>query len=355
MEHVAVDVDELVEFWTLLDEDRELLVGKRGASALAFALLLKHYSRHGSFPRRADLSGSIVEFVARQLGIEPGQMESYEWSGSTFDYHRGQIRTHLGFRTATVGDQEKLTQWLAGNVAGAERRPDRVREELLVQFRSERIEPPTAGRLLRMVRSALRRAEQDWSVRIAGRLDDATTGRLLDLIAPEEGDHAARLGLIRSMPGAVSLESMMAEIGKLRAVRAVGLPPELFADVAPKVLEGWRARAAVESPSHLRRHPRPLAVLLLAALVHRREREITDALVDLLIATVHRIGARAERRVTNELVNAFKRVSGKEDILFAIAEAALAEPDHAVREVVFPAVSGGEQTLRELVHELAHD
>jgi hypothetical protein len=46
-----------------------------------------------------------------------------------------------------------------------------------------------------------------------------------------------------------------------------------------------------------------------------------------------------------------KKVTGKENILFSIAEAALAAPDDAVREVVFPAVTGGEQTLRELVHE----
>jgi hypothetical protein len=37
--------------------------------------------------------------------------------------------------------------------------------------------------------------------------------------------------------------------------------------------------------------------------------------------------------------------------LFAIADAALEAPDDPVRTVVFPAVSGGEQTLRELVHE----
>lgn len=39
------DIDELIEFWTLLDEDRELLVGRRGPSALGFALLLKISSR----------------------------------------------------------------------------------------------------------------------------------------------------------------------------------------------------------------------------------------------------------------------------------------------------------------------
>lgn len=126
-------------------------------------------------------------------------------------------------------------------------------------------------------------------------------------------------------------------------VRAIGLPAGLFADVAPKVLAAWRARAVVESPSHLRRRARSspaAAVTLLAALLVEREREVTDSLVDLLIATVHRIGARAEQKVTNELINAFKRVTGKENILFHIAEAALAAPDEQVREVVFGAVSG---------------
>ncbi|MFE4800275.1 hypothetical protein ACFRFL_35930 [Streptomyces sp. NPDC056708] len=66
-----------------------------------------------------------------------------------------------------------------------------------------------------------------------------------------------------------------------------------------------------------------------------------------MISTVHRIGARAEKKVTEQLVNAFKKLSGKENILFKLAEASIREPEGTVREVVYPAVSGGEQTLRE--------
>jgi Domain of unknown function (DUF4158)/Tn3 transposase DDE domain len=363
MDAIPGDVDELVEFWTLLDEDRALLSGKRGATGLGFALLLKHYSRYGRFPRgRSNVPDAVVRFVGRQIGVDSSELNLYEWSGRTIEYHRAQIRSHLGFRVATVDDQEKLTTWLAANVAHDERRLELVREELLARFRTERIEPPTSGRLLRMVRSALRTAEHNWAQQISERLDEPTSGRLLNLIVVEEsgpetgGSEGANepdtvLGLIKSMPGNVSLASMMTEIGKLQAVRAVGLPAGLFTDVAPKVLDEWRARAAVEAPSHLRRHAKPLTLTLLAALVHQREREITDTLVELLVATVHRIGARAERKVTAELINAFKRVSGKENILFSIAEAALEKPDGAVRSVVFPAVTGGEQTLRELVHE----
>ncbi|PZS32922.1 MAG: hypothetical protein DLM58_08875 [Pseudonocardiales bacterium] len=70
-----------------------------------------------------------------------------------------------------------------------------------------------------------------------------------------------------------------------------------------------------------------------------------------MIGTVHRIGARAEKKVTEELVNEFKRVAGKETILFKVAEASLSRPDGAVRDVVFPVVTGGEGTLRDLVAE----
>ncbi|MEV4800224.1 hypothetical protein AB0K18_09415 [Nonomuraea sp. NPDC049421] len=223
--------------------------------------------------------------------------------------------------------------------------------------------------------SALRNAEVAWSVRIASRLSPETTQRIYALVGIEDASRAVNegagdcqepmgeapaeddddiesglLALIESAPGNVSLESMMTEIRKLAAARSIELPPELFADVAPKVLAAWRARAAVEAPSHMRTHPRELTVLL-AALVQEREREITDALVELLIATVHRIKARADSKVTKELINAFKRVTGKENILFKVADAALGQPDDSVRQVIFPAVSGGEQTLRDLVHE----
>jgi hypothetical protein len=152
----SLDLDELVEHWTLLDDERELIAGKRGPTRLGFALLLKFYTRAGRFPRgRGELPGEAVEFVARQVGVEPAELGLYEWTGSTIAYHRAQIRAHLGFRECTVADAEQLTRWLAAAVCEAERRPELVRDELLARCRAERIEPPAAGRIDRIVRSAL--------------------------------------------------------------------------------------------------------------------------------------------------------------------------------------------------------
>src|SRR6266700_1067689 len=363
MERPPAGMDELVEHWTVLAAERDLISGRRGATRLGFALVLKFYTRYGRFPRGpAELPDEVVEHLARQVKVPAARFGFYEWSGSTFDYHRKQIRDHLDFRECSVADAEKLTGWLAANVAHAERDADRVRVELLKRMREERIEPPADGRAGRMVASALRTAELAWFAAIPSRLDAAAVGRVLALVGwgedargeeagDESDDPGSLLALIKSMPGNVSLESMLTEIRKLRAARGIGLPVRLFADVAPKVLASWRARAAVETPSHLRRRSADSAVTLLAALVHERRREITDDLTELLIATVHRIDARAHRKVTDELVNAFKRVDGKESLLFKIAEAALAEPGGTVRQVVYPAVRGREQTLKELVHE----
>ena len=214
---------------------------------------------------------------------------------------------------------------------------------------------PSAGRCDRISRSALHQAEQALTARVTARLGSDASTRLAVLAAAADDDESdgaepSALALIKSVPGNVSLESMLTEIGKLDAVRAVELPDGLFADVAPKVVADWRARAAVEAPSHLRDHPRPLMLTLLAALVYERQREITDTLADLLISTVHRIGARAERKVTQELVSEFRKVAGKETLLlYRLAEAAISRPDNTVRAVVYPVA--GEKTLRDLVAE----
>jgi len=205
------------------------------------------------------------------------------------------------------------------------------RDGLLARCRGEQIEPPAPARIERIVRSALHASEEALAARVTLGLSDDARQRIAALLSAEddvislgdvdvEGERAV-LGRIKEAPGNVSLDTMLTEIDKLLAVRAIGVSAGVFADVAPNVVAGWRARATVESPSHLRTHPVALRLTLVAALLGEREREITDTLVDLLISTVHRVGARAERKVIKELVNAFKRVSGKENILFRVAKA----------------------------------
>lgn len=69
-----LELDELVEFFTLLPDETALLRNKSGATRLGFALLLKFLTHRGRFPSgRVELPGEAVEFVAKQVRVPASQ------------------------------------------------------------------------------------------------------------------------------------------------------------------------------------------------------------------------------------------------------------------------------------------
>ncbi len=122
----------------------------------------------------------------------------------------------------------------------------------------------------------------------------------------------------------------------LERVRSLQLPVELFADVPDARVAAWRARAALEHPAWLRTHRREARLTVLACLCWTRVGEITDALIELFIGIVHKINARAERRVETELLDDLRRVRSKQGLLFAIAAAAVTRPEDTVRAAIYP-------------------
>jgi TnpA family transposase len=354
--------EELIEQWTLLPKEEEMVRTKRGPVRLGFAVLLKYFQYEGRFPARSyDVPKDVVAYLAQLLNVPVEHWTAYDWDGRTIKYHRAEIHTWLGFREATVADGEAMVTWLCAEILPTTHQPEHVEAAVYDRFRALRIEPPTADRVLRLVKSALSTFEQQFSQSVVERLTDPTRERLEALLTveasepdtedSESGQSPSRVGLheLRADSGRATLDNLLREIAKLERVRNLALPADLFANVSPKVLQAYRRRAAVEAPYELRRHTTPLRLTLLAVFCFLRSRELTDTLVELLIELVHRIGARAERRVEKELLEDLKRVSGKTGMLFRVAEAALGQPEGLVKEVVFPVIN--EATLRALVKE----
>jgi hypothetical protein len=101
----------LVEHWTLLPRETELLTNKTGATRLGFAVLLKFFQLEAYFPQQASAVPTVaVEFIAKQVKVAPEQFERYQWRGRTIEYHRAQIRKLHGFRETTVEDAQALSQ-----------------------------------------------------------------------------------------------------------------------------------------------------------------------------------------------------------------------------------------------------
>jgi hypothetical protein len=273
------------------------------------------------FPRHAGEGPKVaVDYIAEQVGVDAGLFSRYAWSGRTIEYHRAQVRAAMGFREPTVEDEDRLAAWLADEVCPVELSEDRLREAVVARCRAEHIEPPRSSRVERVLGNAKATSERQFTATIAGRVSESSAERLEQLAGEDSPDGVLGGGVsflteLKADPGQLGLETMLKEIAKLERVRRIGLPPDAFADTSEKLLAAWRARAAHMYPSDFRSSPRPIRLTLLAALCAMRAGEITDGLVDLLIALVLKIDTRAERRVEGELINDLKRVRGPEDDL----------------------------------------
>lgn len=362
-----------MDHFTLSGDEAGWLRNKTGATRLGFAVQLKFLTWRGRFPKmRLELPPDAVEHVAKQVGVAASELGFYDFTSRVAKRHRSELRDLTGWHECSKTDLVKLVSHLVDVIWHDERREEQVRAELLRQMRVDLIEPPTAAQIATIIRSALHQADARAVAEVAARLarQEDCPHRLDALVFTDptgdseqdddtesvDGDGADEdlgtvLSDIKSHPGNVSLNSLLDEISKLKQVRAVGIPAKAFTGIGVQVINAWRARASAAAPSHLRRFSPEVRHVLLAALLFQRQREITDTLVELLNSTVHRINARAEKKVTEAFVAEFTKVRGKSGLLGKIAAASLGAPDGSVRSVVFPA-AGGEKTLKDLVAEI---
>ena len=104
---------ELVEHFTLLPQEMELISNKTGTTRLGFAVLLKVFQHEARFPiYKHEVPIAIVQYIAKQMKLEPSLYSRYNWSGRTIKYHRAQIRDFFGFREGTVQDAKSIGSWL---------------------------------------------------------------------------------------------------------------------------------------------------------------------------------------------------------------------------------------------------
>ncbi|WP_327209267.1 DUF4158 domain-containing protein [[Kitasatospora] papulosa] len=88
--------EDLIEVWTLLEEDQERLRNKSGANRLGFALLLKFFEVEARFPEdAAEVPAAAVSYVAQQVRVPAEEWGAYDWSGRAIKRHRVP-RVHAG-------------------------------------------------------------------------------------------------------------------------------------------------------------------------------------------------------------------------------------------------------------------
>lgn len=293
----------------------------------------------------------LVGTLADLLHIDRDQFDLYriDRGGRTTQRHRAQIRKQLELQHVGRDDHDRLRSFVIERLGHGV--PEKqLLEEADAHLRDGGFESP-AAQLERLVRSGVRAYYEALYQRITEAIALECRDALDALLATddEDGPGPSDFTTLRGEPGPIGVNSLIQEVDKLKRIRALNLPAERLDAVDPHQLRKLRQRAAVAKSRELVHMELPMRHAVVAAFLWSRSREITDELVELLIGIVHRIGARAERKVVSELVSDFKRVRGKQGLLFRVAEAALDTPEGTVSEVIFPVAS--EEVLRDLLAE----
>ncbi|WP_223070530.1 DUF4158 domain-containing protein [Paenibacillus caui] len=356
------ELEELIEHFTLLPNELELIENKFDETRLGFAALLKFFQFEARFPKhKFEIPRTILAYIAKQLSLDPNLYSKYDWEGRSIKRHRVQIREFFGFREATVQDAEEMTQWLCEHVLYHDQDPKHIETFVNNRFRELQLESPSAERIDRLIRSAIRSHEERFFESIYKRLNPGTLQNLDALIesvndmkddeAEFTSDVSDQITFqdLRSDSGRAGVKTIFREFIKLRTIRR---PDDLFTDIPEKVIKKYKQRTITEDLRELRRHPAPVRYTLLSAFFWLRSKEITDSLIELLTQIVHQIWVRAEKKVEKEILHDLRRVSNKYGILLNMAQAAVEHPDGLIKEVLYPVVS--EQTLKDLIKELKH-
>ena len=343
--------EELVEHFLLSPGEQALIDTCRGdVNRHGMAVLLKAVQYLGYFPDDfRHVPQDVKTFIAHQLHLLWDCTEHYPWRSGTHDAHLALIRHHTAFRYPTWQDKRELEQWL--RTQGAQDAPteDEMQEGAYARLRTLAIELPAEQELQRIVRAALHGFFQDLYTRITTHLSQEVRTALDQLLLVPLGETQSRFEQLKAEPSAPGVKHLQEEITKLQTLRALGVPAEVLAGVPFKVLQTLKRRAHNEHAGEMRAHPAPIRYALMACFIHARTMDVTDDVIHMLLEIIRRMDTQTEKHLHKTLLQDIKRVAGKVQLLYRIAEAVVEEPDGTIRTVLFPQVK--EETFRDLAAE----
>jgi TnpA family transposase len=356
---------ELEVHWTLSAKELALLAGRTGYGRFGFAVLLKYFQYEGRFPdSRREAPAEVVRYLAEQLRTPLKALDHYDWQGRTAKRQRTEILSWHGIRRLEASDWESLALWLHTELLPGDHSLEQLTERTKDWLRSQGLESPGVSRLEKLLGAETHAYELRLLSGIGDELTDGSRAGLDRLLEAPEDENANQtpeksdrlqtepeisFSHLRHDAGRVSLDSLLQELAKLKAICELGLPSATLGRLPPKWLQKFRLRAGVESIWDLRRHPTHVRYGLTATFCFQRQHEIVDGLIDLLMQIIHKIDSKAEKKVEQQLLEDFRRVRGKSSLLFRLAEAAVDHPEDLVKEALYPVV--GLQTLQALVKE----
>lgn len=339
---------DLIGRWSLSFADIDFVNSKPALTRLGLAAQLKFFASLGFF---AIDPGSIptdgLSYLAEQLGVEAGEIAGYDFSSRTARRHCAEILIHLGYHRMKRVDRAQLTEWIAGELCPGGQSINAMLEHVFLWCRDRRIYGPSRKELERVVRSQRQDYLDTWLIGTSDRLSSDAVALLEASLA--DPDSSTGFNRMKGDAGQATLDNILDVTEKLAFIQRLDLPHDLLTATGKPWVDQIVRRVAGEKASEMRRHAPARQLGLYAIYLMSREAQLTDAMIDLLIETVHKIGTRSKRKVVGDIAKDIERVYGKERLLVEIASASINEPSGRICDVIFPIA--GKAKLAAIVKE----
>ena len=345
------EYEELVEHFYLQIEEIEFINRFRGdANRQMVAVLLNSLKHLGYFPHSlTEIPLQVRTFIAHQLNLLWDYSEEYAWNGGTRDRHLAEIREFLGWTFLTPDKRQELMRWI-GEVAfqnvGDE---EELRNSVYLYLKKEKIELLSENELLRLINATWNDSFQKFYQQIFSRLSTETQTQIDKLLSVKENETLTDFEKLKTSSSKPGVQNLAKEIKKLKILRSVELPENIGTFVPPKILKLLSRRAKNEKAGEMRNHPAAVRYSLMACFLLTRQAEIIDDIVQMFLLLLRKLERQTEKQIDREILRDFKLVEGKNQILYRIAKAVVAEPNGTISTVIFPSVK--EETFRDLVVE----
>ena len=202
------DLEELIEYFTFMPNELDLLKDKTKETQLGFAVLFKFFQYKARFPsNKKEVPKDIISFISKQLNLKSILFDSYKWDGRTIMYHKAEIRMHFNFRKSTTEDAENMIEWLSKLVFSYNENTDNLVQLTYDKYKELQVEPPALDRITRIVKAAIHKNENQFFQEVFKKLSKDTILKIdsliNNLISSEKKEVKATL---RFFPEIVSLK-----------------------------------------------------------------------------------------------------------------------------------------------------
>jgi TnpA family transposase len=348
------------EQYNLTTDELKIIMSKQGMrNQLLFAVMLQYYKIKITFPTTHNsLVSYLSSSMAKEIKTEPCYFHELELNHRTVKRFRQIIRGRFGFRESTDEDSTHFVKWLAGDLLPKMPQDHELKSAIRSYYQSVKIEPFSDKQQERYIDSAKKKLEINLFTVIETQLTQKNRDLidvLLNSAVNEEINEKQRPREInlntlkKGIPGA-KLKHVQLAIGKYQTIRTLLLPDSSISGFHRKILLKYYDRIMAYSPSHIKALDERAKYSTMGIFCHIRSEILADNLADLFLKLVKKIKNASETHVNKTVVKEIKRVEGKFDILYKLADASLEFPDGIIKDTIYPIVDI--ETLKRLIEDL---